>query len=52
MVSWVSDIMTLYPGDVISTGSPSGIGEVHPGDVVDVEIEGIGVLHNPVIADA
>jgi 2-keto-4-pentenoate hydratase/2-oxohepta-3-ene-1,7-dioic acid hydratase in catechol pathway len=47
-VSYVSQIMTLLPGDVILTGTPSGVGPVQPGDVMEVEIEGIGVLRNPV----
>ena len=48
VVSFVSRIMTLYPGDVIATGTPSGIGPMLPGDVVDVIIEGIGTLTNRV----
>jgi 2-keto-4-pentenoate hydratase/2-oxohepta-3-ene-1,7-dioic acid hydratase in catechol pathway len=44
----VSRVMTLHPGDIISTGTPSGIGPLRPGDVVEVEVEGIGVLENPV----
>ncbi len=40
----------LEPGDVISTGTPSGVGNLTPGDVVQIEIEGIGALENPVIA--
>ena len=40
--------MTLEPGDVISTGTPSGIGALHAGDVVTVKIEGVGDLTNPV----
>ena len=48
----VSRVMTLHPGDIISTGTPSGIGPLRPGDVVEVEVEGIGVLGNPVGARA
>ena len=48
----VSRVMTLHPGDIISTGTPSGIGPLLPGDVVEVEVEGIGVLRNPVGARA
>lgn len=44
----VSRVMTLHPGDIISTGTPSGVGPLRPGDVVEVEVEGIGVLANPV----
>lgn len=50
LISFVSQHMTLEEGDVISTGTPSGVGPLQPGDVVEVEIEGIGVLRNPVIA--
>jgi 2-keto-4-pentenoate hydratase/2-oxohepta-3-ene-1,7-dioic acid hydratase in catechol pathway len=45
-VSFISQIMTLNPGDVIVTGTPSGVGELQVGDVVEVEIEGIGTLTN------
>lgn len=48
LVSYVSSVMTLFPGDVITTGTPSGIGPMRAGDVVSVEIEGIGTLTNPV----
>jgi 2-keto-4-pentenoate hydratase/2-oxohepta-3-ene-1,7-dioic acid hydratase in catechol pathway len=50
LIAFVSMHMTLQPGDVISTGTPSGVGNLTPGDVVAIEIEGIGVLENPVIA--
>jgi 2-keto-4-pentenoate hydratase/2-oxohepta-3-ene-1,7-dioic acid hydratase in catechol pathway len=42
--------MTLQPGDVIATGTPPGVGQLHRGDLVEVEIEGIGVLKNSVVA--
>lgn len=48
LLSYLSRIMTLYPGDVILTGTPSGIGPMMAGDVVEVEIEGIGLLRNTV----
>lgn len=48
LVSFVSQIMTLEPGDVISTGTPGGTGPLKQGDKVEVEIEGIGTLVNPV----
>lgn len=51
IVSYVSDQMTLLPGDVIITGTPSGVGPIEPGDVVRVEIEEIGVLENPVVRE-
>ncbi len=40
--------MTLMQGDVIATGTPAGVSKLNPGDVCEVEIEGIGVLSNPV----
>jgi 2-keto-4-pentenoate hydratase/2-oxohepta-3-ene-1,7-dioic acid hydratase in catechol pathway len=49
LVRFISNIMTLLPGDVITTGTPAGIGPMHPGDVVDVQIEGIGTLSNQVL---
>jgi 2-keto-4-pentenoate hydratase/2-oxohepta-3-ene-1,7-dioic acid hydratase in catechol pathway len=48
LVSYVSGIMTLEPGDVIATGTPEGVGPLVPGDMVEVEIPGIGLLANPV----
>ena len=50
LISFCSQYMTLEPGDVISTGTPAGVGNLVPGDVCEIEIEGIGVLRNPVIA--
>lgn len=49
LVSYVSEVFTLLPGDVILTGTPAGVGPVVHGDVVEVEVEDIGVLRNPVI---
>jgi 2-keto-4-pentenoate hydratase/2-oxohepta-3-ene-1,7-dioic acid hydratase in catechol pathway len=43
-------MMTLLPGDVISTGTPSGVGPLTPNDTVEVSVTGIGVLRNPVHA--
>jgi 2-keto-4-pentenoate hydratase/2-oxohepta-3-ene-1,7-dioic acid hydratase in catechol pathway len=51
LVAYLSSFMTLEPGDVIMTGTPSGIGTIKPGDVFEVEIEGIGILSNPVVTD-
>jgi 2-keto-4-pentenoate hydratase/2-oxohepta-3-ene-1,7-dioic acid hydratase in catechol pathway len=50
LIRYVSRIMTLYPGDVITTGTPEGVGPMVPGDRVDVQIEGIGTLSNTVAA--
>ncbi len=41
--------MTLLPGDVVLTGTPAGVGPIEPGDRVEVEVEGVGVLVNPVV---
>ena len=49
LVAYASTIMTLEPGDVILTGTPAGVGPLHAGDNVEVEIEGLGVLSNPVL---
>jgi len=48
LIRYVSCVMTLYPGDVITTGTPEGVGPMAPGDRVDVQIEGIGTLSNTV----
>jgi 2-keto-4-pentenoate hydratase/2-oxohepta-3-ene-1,7-dioic acid hydratase in catechol pathway len=48
LVAFLSQIMTLYPGDVITTGTPSGVGPLKKGDVVEVTVDGIGTLSNPV----
>jgi 2-keto-4-pentenoate hydratase/2-oxohepta-3-ene-1,7-dioic acid hydratase in catechol pathway len=50
IVSFISSVMTLLPGDVIATGTPSGIAPMKPGDVIEVTIENIGTLRNFVIA--
>lgn len=49
IIEYVTQFMTLEPGDLIATGTPSGVGPMQPGDTVQVEIEGIGILQNPVI---
>jgi 2-keto-4-pentenoate hydratase/2-oxohepta-3-ene-1,7-dioic acid hydratase in catechol pathway len=48
LVSFISGIMTLEPGDLIATGTPAGVGPLRHGDVVEVEIPGVGLLSNPV----
>ena len=52
LIRWLSRVMTLVPGDVICTGTPAGVGPLHAGDVVEVVVEGIGTLRNPVAAPA
>jgi 2-keto-4-pentenoate hydratase/2-oxohepta-3-ene-1,7-dioic acid hydratase in catechol pathway len=49
LVRFVSQVMTLFPGDIITTGTPAGVGPMIPGDRVDVQIEGIGTLSNRVM---
>ena len=49
LIAFASSFMTLNPGDVLLTGTPEGVSRLEPGDVVEVEIEGIGVLTNPVV---
>lgn len=51
LLSYISAIMTLEPGDLVATGTPAGVGPLAPGDVVEVEIPGVGVLSNPVRSD-
>jgi 2-keto-4-pentenoate hydratase/2-oxohepta-3-ene-1,7-dioic acid hydratase in catechol pathway len=51
VIEFVSSVMTLLPGDVILTGTPKGVGQLHEGDIVEVEIEGIGILKNTVIKE-
>ncbi len=49
LLSFISGIMTLMPGDIISTGTPYGVGPMQPGDEIEVRIEGIGSLKNKVV---
>jgi len=51
LIAFTSSIMTLEAGDILMTGTPAGVGPLDPGDVVEVSIEGIGSLRNPVIAE-
>lgn len=50
LVEFISSVMTLLPGDIISTGTPSGIGPIVPGDQVTIHVEGVGALTNAVVA--
>lgn len=52
LVAFASSVMTLEPGDVILTGTPAGVSPLYPGDIVEVTIEGLGTLRNPVQAEA
>ena len=51
LVSYMSEAMTLLPGDVIYSGTPAGVGQIAPGDTIDIEIQGIGTLSNSVVAE-
>jgi 2-keto-4-pentenoate hydratase/2-oxohepta-3-ene-1,7-dioic acid hydratase in catechol pathway len=51
LLAYISECMTLEPGDAVFTGTPAGVGPLHDGDVVEVEVEGVGVLRNPVRAE-
>lgn len=48
LLAYISGVMTLMPGDLVATGTPAGVGPLTPGDVVEVEIPGVGILRNPV----
>jgi 2-keto-4-pentenoate hydratase/2-oxohepta-3-ene-1,7-dioic acid hydratase in catechol pathway len=50
LIEYVTSFMTLLPGDVILTGTPEGVGPLASGDVVEVEVDGVGTLSNPVDA--
>ncbi|MEJ7837897.1 MAG: fumarylacetoacetate hydrolase family protein [Thermomicrobiales bacterium] len=49
LIQFLSDVMTLHPGDVILTGTPHNVGNVKAGDTIEVEVSGVGVLSNPVV---
>ncbi len=51
IISWISKFHTIYPGDVISMGTPEGMAPVFPGDVMEVYIEKIGTLRNKVASE-
>ena len=51
ILAFVTRFMTLEPGDVVLTGTPSGVAPVQPGDVMKVEIDGLGILSNPVVGE-
>jgi 2-keto-4-pentenoate hydratase/2-oxohepta-3-ene-1,7-dioic acid hydratase in catechol pathway len=52
IVSFISQYVTLRPGDLIFTGTPGTTSDIKPGDVVEIELEGVGVLRNPVVAES
>lgn len=51
LLAYISTVMTLEPGDLVATGTPAGVGKLQPGDTVEVEIEGLSRVSNPVATD-
>ena len=51
ILAHITQCMTLEPGDVVLTGTPAGVGPVQPGDVIEVEVEGLGLLRNPIVSE-
>jgi 2-keto-4-pentenoate hydratase/2-oxohepta-3-ene-1,7-dioic acid hydratase in catechol pathway len=51
LVAYISQVMTLEPGDLVATGTPAGVGVLRPGDTVEVDIPEVGILRNPVIGE-
>ena len=49
ILRYITRVMTLFPGDLIPTGTPAGVGQLKAGDTVEVSVEGIGILTNPVV---
>jgi len=49
IIRYIAQVMTLFPGDLIATGTPKGVGPVAGGDVIEVSVEGVGTLRNPVV---
>ncbi len=52
LLAYISGIMTLEPGDLVVTGTPAGVGPLNPGDTVEVQVAGLSVVRNPVVAQA
>jgi 2-keto-4-pentenoate hydratase/2-oxohepta-3-ene-1,7-dioic acid hydratase in catechol pathway len=52
LINFISNVMTLLPGDIIATGTPSGIGPMYPGDTVEIKIGSIGTLRNHVVSNS
>jgi len=51
LLAFIGGVMTLEPGDLVATGTPAGVGPLQPGDVVEVEIGGVGILSNSVVSE-
>lgn len=52
LLAYISQVMTLEPGDVVATGTPAGVGPLVPGDTVEVEVVGLSTVSNPVVAES
>ena len=52
LIAYVTRFMTMEPGDILITGTPEGVSEIRPGDVVRAEIKGVGSVTNPVVSGA
>ncbi|MCC7055249.1 MAG: fumarylacetoacetate hydrolase family protein [Gemmatimonadaceae bacterium] len=52
LLAYISQVMTLEPGDIVATGTPAGVGPLAPGDVVEVEVVGLSTVSNPVVAES
>jgi len=52
LIEYISRVMTLEPGDVIATGTPAGVGPLVAGDTIEIKVEGVGSLKNPVVAES
>ncbi|MEP7085876.1 MAG: fumarylacetoacetate hydrolase family protein, partial [Gemmatimonadota bacterium] len=50
LLAYITTIMTLEPGDLIATGTPAGVGRLSPGDVVEIEVDGLSIISNTVVA--
>jgi 2-keto-4-pentenoate hydratase/2-oxohepta-3-ene-1,7-dioic acid hydratase in catechol pathway len=51
LIAFISSVMTLLPGDLIATGTPPGVGALKAGDTVQIFVEGVGALRNPVVEE-
>jgi 2-keto-4-pentenoate hydratase/2-oxohepta-3-ene-1,7-dioic acid hydratase in catechol pathway len=49
VIRYIAQVMTLFPGDLIATGTPQGVGPVVAGDVMEISVEGVGTLRNSVV---
>ena len=52
LLAYISEVMTLEPGDIVATGTPAGVGALVPGDTVEVEVVGYSTVSNPVVAES